>query len=71
MMSSNPQIVDTETLAEMSGFNPRSHKCIEKWCEDEHIRYFSGINGPYTTLDLLNAAKGLVPLSEEITQDIL
>lgn len=70
-MSANPQIVDTETLAKMSGYKSNQHRWIEKWCEDRRIQYFPGRNGPCTTMDLLNAAKGLAPLNDEESEDIL
>ena len=53
----HPSAVSSETLQTLTGYNRAAD--IEKWCDRHGIRYFHGRNGPWTTLDALNAALGL------------
>ena len=68
-MNKNSQIVITEELREITGFKRAAD--IEKCLEKQGIRFFHGKCGPWTTLDLINASKGLVPLSDTTPGDIL
>lgn len=49
-------IIDTERLESWLGYKG---KRLEKCLQDNGIHYFYGKNGVCTTLDLINAAKGL------------
>ncbi len=62
-------VVSTEELKEITGFQRSGD--VEKCLESQGIRFFHGKNGPWTTLDLINAAKGLTALSQSQTGDIL
>jgi len=68
-MNKNSQIITTEELKEIIGYQRSSD--VEKCLEKQDIRFFYGKGGPWTTLDLINASKGLVPLSDNTSGDIL
>ncbi|WKD51092.1 hypothetical protein [Microbulbifer spongiae] len=34
---------------------------IERWCQQNNVRYFRGPDGPFTTMDLLHASVGFIP----------
>ncbi len=63
------KIMDTDDLRSVTGYK----RCcdIEKCLEDQGIRYFYGKQGPWTTLDLINASKGLADLPSPTSGDIL
>jgi len=62
------EFLNTEELKEITGYKRSGD--IEKCLESQNIRFFHGKNGPWTTLDLINAAKGLT-LIEDQSRDIL
>ena len=68
-MTDNALVVDTETLKKVTGYERPSK--IEKCLEAQGIRFFGGRNGPWTTVALLNAAKGLATLPSTTSEDIL
>lgn len=51
-------VVSNEELQELSGLKKPSS--IERWLEEQNIRYLNGKNGPWTTIGLIEASKGLV-----------
>ena len=53
-----PHLIDTDTLKELTGYERSGD--LERYLRDQGIRYFPGRRGPWTTVDLLNAAGGLV-----------
>lgn len=61
-------IVDAKFFKEKSGKTQPA--AIERWLEKQDIKYFHGVDGPWTTEALLNAAKGL-GLPEQSSEDIL
>lgn len=61
-MSANPNIVDAEQLRERSGL--RSPSAVRRWASRQGIRVFDGKDGPWTTLDALNKALGVVSANE-------
>ena len=65
----NNNIVDTKSLGEITGYKRPSK--IEKCLKQQGIRYFHGKHGPWTTIDLMNAANGLTSLPQTNTEDIL
>ena len=65
----NNQIIDTEALRSVTGYKRCSD--IERCLDNQGIRYFYGKQGPWTTLDLINASKGLAALSNNISGDVL
>ena len=62
-------VVSTDELKEITGFKRSGD--VERCLESQGVRFFHGKNGPWTTLDLINAAKGLTALSQSQTGDIL
>jgi len=62
-------LIDTEALKSVTGYKRNSD--IEKCLEGQGIRYCYGKRGPWTTLDLINASKGLAALSNNISGDVL
>ena len=62
-------VLSTEELKEITGYQRPSD--VERCLETQGISFFHGKNGPWTTLDLINAAKGLSALSRPQSGDIL
>ena len=62
-------IINTEALKEVTGYKRADD--VEKCLDEQGVRYFNGKNGPWTTISLINAAKGLVALSQDQTEDVL
>lgn len=54
-----PSIVPFDALKAISGYQQTS--AVERWASSQGIRIFWGRNGPWTTVELINAAAGLVP----------
>lgn len=50
-------ILKTDELLEVTGYNRRAD--LERCLTQQGVRYFWGKDGPWTTLDLINAAGGL------------
>ena len=51
-------VLTTENLKEIAGINQA--QALRNWLEGQNIRFFESKNGPWTTLSLVDAAKGLV-----------
>lgn len=72
-MSANPGIIDTEQLLAATDYDRVGD--LRRSLDDQRIRYFLGKGGkPWTTIDLINAAAGLVPgkpYNEKIGSEIL
>ena len=62
-------VLNTDELKKITGF--KQSGAIEKCLRDQGVRYFHGKNGPWTTLDLINAAKGLTTLVQTTNKEIL
>ena len=62
-------VINTDELKEITGYVRSSD--VEKCLESQDIRFFRGKDGPWTTLSLINAAKGLTVPPEAQTRDIL
>lgn len=56
-MSSNPHIVDPDTLRELSG--KKSAAAVRKWADRQGIPTLQGPNGLFTTYEGLNWAMGV------------
>lgn len=69
MMTESAQVLDAETLKQLTGYNRASD--VERCLRSQGVRYFRGRNGPWTTLDLLNAAGGLLQYRPAESVDIL
>ena len=68
-MPESPYILTTEELQKLTGYDrPRD---IERCLRDQGVRYFHGKKGPWTTVDLVNAAGGLVQYRPPENVDIL
>ncbi len=63
------KVLGADELKEITGYQRTSD--VERCLESQGIRFFHGKNGPWTTIDLINAAKGLATLSQSQTGDIL
>ncbi len=63
------KVLGADELKEITGYQRPSD--VERCLESQGIRFFHGKNGPWTTLDLINAAKGLTTLSQPQSGDIL
>jgi hypothetical protein len=59
----NSHMVDAETLRQRSGKKSRS--AIRKWASAQGFRVFDGKDGPWTTLEALNAALGVGSANDE------
>jgi len=51
-------VVSTDTLKDISGLKRAAD--ISRWLGDQNIRYFTSKKGPWTTVNLIDAAKGLL-----------
>lgn len=58
-MPLSSSIVTFEALKAISGYQQTS--AVERWASSQGIRVFWGRNGPWTTIELINAAAGLAP----------
>lgn len=58
-MPLSSSIVTFEALKAISGYHQTS--AVERWASSQGIRVFWGRNGPWTTIELINAAAGLAP----------
>ena len=56
-MSANPHIVDAEELRRISGLVQAA--AVKRWASAQGIRTCDGADGPWTTVEALNAALGL------------
>ena len=58
-MPQNAHIINTDDLKQITGYERPGD--VEKCLKKQGVRFFFGKNGPWTTLDLINAAGGLCP----------
>ncbi len=54
-------IIGAEQLHSITGIN--QDRALERYLEQSNIRYFPSKNGPWTTIGLIEAAGGLVPIT--------
>lgn len=62
-MSTNPHIVDAAELRERSGLTQAA--AIKKWASAQGFKVLDGGDGPWTTIEAINKALGLVGSSNE------
>ena len=62
-MSQNSHMVDAETLRQRSGKKSRS--AIRRWASAQGFRVFDGKDGPWTTIEAVNAALGVGSSNDE------
>jgi len=62
-------ILGTEDLKLVTGYVRAGD--VEKCLQDQGVKFFYGKGGPWTTLDLINAAGGLTKLSHDETEEII
>ena len=60
---SNGRILTTEELAAITGYTRAAD--IERCLRENNIRTFQGRSGPWTTIDLVNRAGGIMGHGEE------
>lgn len=70
-MTMNPHIVGPEELRRMSGKQTTAAVC--RWASARGIRVIEGADGPWTTVEALNAAMGVNSAANDkaYAQDIL
>lgn len=51
-------VLTTDNLKEIAGL--QQAKALRDWLRSQNIRFFESKNGPWTTLNLVDAAQGLV-----------
>lgn len=56
-MSANHHIVDTAELRRLSGL--KQSAAIKRWASAQGIKVRDGVDGPWTTLEALNASMGV------------
>lgn len=56
-MSANPHIVEAQQLRAMSG--KRTAAAVRRWASTQGIRVRDGKDGPWTTVEAINAALGV------------
>lgn len=66
---SNSNLVSIEDLKEVMGYERSGD--VEKKLIGCGVHVFPGKNGPWTTVDLLNAAGGLIPSKNEEVVEVL
>ncbi len=59
-MSDNPNILNIDDLKKVTCYKYAGD--VEKCLKKQGIRFFFGKNGPWTTIDLINAAGGIRPV---------
>lgn len=65
-------VLTTDNLKEIAGLHQAT--ALRAWLNSQNIRFFESKNGPWTTLSLVDAAKGLVngqDLGSKQTEDLL
>lgn len=60
-------IITTDRLQEMLSL--QQHAAIERWLDNNNVRYFRGPGGPFTTIGLLHASVGFVS-SRSVEQEL-
>lgn len=70
-MTKNHHIVDAELLRVLSG--KRTEAALRRWARRQGIPIKDGANGPWTTIQALNASLGVAKASNDIaySPDIL
>lgn len=68
---SNERIILPDDLSHITGYERPGD--VERCLRTQGVRYFTGKDGPWTTIDLINAAGGLLSteLQKTGTNDIL
>lgn len=56
-MSANQHIVDAAELRRLSGRQQAA--AVRRWASAQGIRVMDGVDGPWTTLEVINAAMGV------------
>lgn len=56
-MTPNPHILDADQLKALSG--KKTNAAIHRWASTHGIRLLDGADGPWTTLEAVNAALGV------------
>lgn len=56
-MSSNHHIIDAAELRRLSGFSQPA--AVKRWASAQGIRVKDGAEGPWTTIEALNASMGV------------
>jgi hypothetical protein len=62
-VSANPHIVDAVQLRSLSG--KRTASAVRRWASAQGIRVRDGKDGPWTTVEALNAALGVDSANDE------
>ena len=62
-MSEAPSVLTFEDLKRITGYARRAD--VERTLHEQGIRLFRGRTGPWTTVDLINQAGGLRPVTQE------
>ena len=62
-MSEVPRVLTFEDLKRITGYTRRAD--VERTLHEQGVRIFRGRTGPWTTVDLINQAGGLRPVSAE------
>lgn len=62
-MNKNHHIVDAELLRMLSG--KRTEAAVRRWARRQGIAIKDGANGPWTTIQALNASLGLTQASND------
>ncbi len=62
-MSEAPRVLTFEDLKRITGYTRRAD--VERTLHEQGVRIFRGRTGPWTTVDLINQAGGLRPVSAE------
>lgn len=59
----NPHILDAAELRHISG--KQTAAAVRRWASSQGIRIRDGDDGPWTTIDAVNAALGLAPAAND------
>jgi hypothetical protein len=59
----SPSLVPFEMLKVLSGYQQAG--AVERWARQQGIRLFYGRNGPWTTIEIINAVAGILPGARE------
>lgn len=62
-MASNPHILDAEQLKALSG--KKTAAAVHRWAKARGIHVLDGAEGPWTTLEAVNAALGVSSASND------
>lgn len=62
-MASNPHILDAKQLKALTG--KKTAAALHRWASAQGIRLLDGADGPWTTLEAVNAALGVSSASND------